>query len=457
MGKNVTGTLKTVSQTIMKCLITTLAVVSLVSFGCNKPVAMDTTSWSQPIIISHSRDSLGSTFSVYKWNDSLLALNGDTKTLSSYFLNEDGKSWNEELSNHSGSWAILNTDAHSNTVVICQSTMQGDKLDVDFLLGSIHQDGSFSTLSDKAWSGDKTVFFGKTSAGITLSSSAKPMHPVFSRGVLDGPDFYIPYSIAGEAHHGNVIVSRETPYAQGVFFSLDSGLTWQREQLGNLEGHFATISKTKQHYYYFLANRNEKILYFSRKAIRNVWTKFEAVNHSLAGYEYEAFSESDKIHLCWLDQRHEKNRLNPVYPNRENYEVAYCHRKDSEADWSKDVILSEGLLYAYSPSMSVEGDKIVVAWAGVKNDKDGRNEYDPSDIYYVTSKDGGKTWTKPMQVTDGFKSGVTSGRPQVELYHNVIHLFYIQGKLNYKEVSSGMAKLNQPPWPIYYTQRPFPD
>jgi hypothetical protein len=121
------------------------------------------------------------------------------------------------------------------------------------------------------------------------------------------------------------------------------------------------------------------------------------------------------------------------------------------------VILSEGLLYAYSPSISVEGDKVVVVWAGVKNDKDGRNEYDPSDIFYATSKDGGKNWTRPMQVTDGFKAGITSGRPQVALHNGVIHLFYIQGKLNYREVSSGMAKLNQPPWPICYQQRPFPD
>ena len=98
-----------------------------------------------------------------------------------------------------------------------------------------------------------------------------------------------------------------------------------------------------------------------------------------------------------------------------------------------------------------------MVWAGVKNDKDGRNEYDPSDIFYATSKDGGKSWTRPMQVTDGFKAGITSGRPQVALHNGVIHLFYIQGKLNYKEVSSGMAKLNQPPWPVYYQQRPFPN
>ena len=163
------------------------------------------------------------------------------------------------------------------------------------------------------------------------------------------------------------------------------------------------------------------------------------------------------MHLCWLDRRNEKERLNPAYPNRQNYEVAYCYRKDSDSSWSKDIILSEGLLYAYAPSISVDGHNVVVAWAGVQHDKDGRNEFDPSDIYYATSKDGGKTWTKPMQVTNGFKSGLTSGRPQVALHEDVIHLFYVQGKLNYKKVSPGMVKLNQPPWPIYYRQRPFPN
>jgi hypothetical protein len=105
----------------------------------------------------------------------------------------------------------------------------------------------------------------------------------------------------------------------------------------------------------------------------------------------------------------------------------------------------------------VEGNNVVVAWAGAKADKEGRNEWNATDVYYVVSKDGGNSWTKPIQVTDGFKSGITSGRPQVALHKDVIHLFYIQGKTTYKEVSAGMVKLNQPPWPIYYQQRPFPE
>jgi Neuraminidase (sialidase) len=170
-----------------------------------------------------------------------------------------------------------------------------------------------------------------------------------------------------------------------------------------------------------------------------------------------AVGDGDTIHICWLDRRHEKKRFNAFNPLRKNYEVVYTHRKDSDVQWSKDVILSKGLLYAYEPVMSAEGEKIVVAWSGVQHDKDGHDSNWPNDIYYITSKDGGNTWAKPMKVTDGFKDGLTAGKAQVALLNGVIHLFYIQGKINYKEVSSGMAKLNQPPWPIYYTQRPFPD
>jgi hypothetical protein len=107
--------------------------------------------------------------------------------------------------------------------------------------------------------------------------------------------------------------------------------------------------------------------------------------------------------------------------------------------------------------MSVEGDKIAVAWAGVKTSADWHAPYSPNDIYYVTSSDKGKTWTKPLRVTDNIREGITAGDPQVMLLNGTIHLFYIQGKLNLRQESPGLTKLNQPSWPVYYQQRPFPD
>ena len=122
------------------------------------------------------------------------------------------------------------------------------------------------------------------------------------------------------------------------------------------------------------------------------------------------------------------------------------------------MLLSKGLLYAYAPTISAEGDKVVVAWAGIQTTDKQHTDMGPNDIYYVTSKNGGKTWTDPMKVTDGAKDGFTSGMPQVALLNGTIHLLYTQGQLEKpNQLSPGLTRLNQPPWPIYYTQRPFPE
>jgi hypothetical protein len=171
---------------------------------------------------------------------------------------------------------------------------------------------------------------------------------------------------------------------------------------------------------------------------------------------YAAVADGDTAHICWMDRRHNKWRFDLSGPAIENDDIGYCHRKDSDANWSNDVILSKGVLYCYAPTMSVEGDNVVVAWVGIQNAGKYHTDYDPNDIYFVTSKDGGNTWTRPLKVTDSAKDGMTTGHPQVMLLNGVIHLFYIQGKMNLQQVG-GLTKLNQPPWPVYYTQRPFPN
>jgi hypothetical protein len=157
-----------------------------------------------------------------------------------------------------------------------------------------------------------------------------------------------------------------------------------------------------------------------------------------------------------MDRRHNEWRFNVDAPNIENDDIVYCHRNDSDDNWSEDVILSKGLLYSYFPSMSVEGSRVVIAWAGIQIAGKSHTFNDPNDIYYATSKDSGNTWTKPLKVTDRTKDGITSGMPQVMLLNGVIHLFYTQGKMNLQQISPGLTKLNQKPSPIYYTQRPFP-
>lgn len=425
----------------------------LLTFGCGKPVAVDSGNWSAPQPVSQSRDSLDTSFSLHKWNNSLLALNDNSGTVITYSLPEDGKSWKEQKTSSPDSWLPLDCDPKENRFLVARGKMSDSNMDVSFITGSISQDGGFRVSAEKTLAFSVATFFGGQSSGVKFGGGTA----VFARVAFSGANIYIPYGLFGENASGRF---DDGPFANGVFYSLDTGQAWQRKQISNFNSPEWSLCVTKNYAYYFLAKPRQKAICYSRSPLGNdVWTSPEVITETFGTSGFIrcciSASEEDTAHLCWLDCRHEKKRLNPVYPNRENYEVAYCRRKDSDASWSKDVILSEGVLYAYSPSLSVEGDNIVIAWAGVQSDKDGRNEFDPSDIYYVTSKDSGKTWTKPMKVTDGFKDGITSGRPQVALHKGVIHLFYIQGKLNFKKVASGTVKLNQPPWPIFYQQRPF--
>jgi hypothetical protein len=296
----------------------------------------------------------------------------------------------------------------------------------------------------------------------------RPAQIGFLGGVIEGTGIRVPYSITAtpvekighQTRIGNLSIS-----ANGVFTSTDSGRTWQIEPISVHYAESPVMCRTRGFYYFFakagLGGIEPYELWYSRCAAdTSSWSPPETINKSVArklSESLHAVAEGDTVHLCWLDARNEKTRLSLSRPRAGNYEVAYSRRKDSESSWSKDVILSKGLRWAYSPSMSIEGNNVVVAWAGAKADKEGRNEWSASDIFYVVSKDSGNAWTKPIQVTDGFKLGITSGRPQVALHKGVIHLFYVQGKTTYKEASAGMVKLNQPPWPIYYQQRPFPD
>jgi len=445
----------------MKQLRFIFGTVVVLAVGCNKQVATDDADWSKTQEIGKSADSLSTSFTPYKWNGALLALGGEAGTFAMRFLTEDGAGWRTVPIADPG-WVPLDSDPKVNRLVVTRGTIQGDKIELTFIIASLTQDGSFSKKSSRPLILDKSDIFGASTGNVHLSLADRPVTVLFAGGAMGPTQIHIPYCIRGRTMTGNTISSSAGRYNNDVFYTTDAGQSWKVDRISDSYSILPTVCQTVNYYYFVAGKPLENELWYSRKSVEGGgWSSPDSINQTFPSakgdFTYRAVADGDTMHLCWLDRRNEKERLNPAYPNRQNYEVAYCYRKDSDSSWSKDIILSEGLLYAYAPSISVDGHNVVVAWAGVQHDKDGRNEFDPSDIYYATSKDGGKTWTKPMQVTNGFKSGLTSGRPQVALHEDVIHLFYVQGKLNYKKVSPGMVKLNQPPWPIYYRQRPFPN
>ncbi len=432
----------------------------LLVLGCRDgiPIVIDTANWSQPATVSHSRDSLATDFNLQKWNNTLVAFNEDGRGFTTYMFREKDMCW-EPIGATQPNMLPLDCSPCENRFVVSRATATQHELQLRFILGTIAEAGVLSRDVGASLS-ETTKSLFKPGNDLIFANATRPLELRFNRSVIRGSNVYVPYSIEAQP----VIAKGQRPgksrYANGIFYSANSGVTWTIIKISDSFSILPAACATEAHNYYFAADYDHKELWCSRADTSSLsWSAPEALSEKLAiaGYRhvYEAAATGDIVHVCWLDSRHERTRANPVYPDRGNYQVAYRHRKDADQSWSKDVILSPGVLYAYSPSIAAEGDNIVAAWAGA-NDRDGHDEFWPNDIYVVTSRNGGNTWTKPMKVTNGFKDGITSGRPQVALHKGVIHLFYIQGKIKYKEVSAGMALLNQPPWPIYYTQRPFP-
>jgi hypothetical protein len=475
------------SNKTMKPLILLLAFLVdtvFIATGCGKQADQLAKGWSAPINIAVSKDSLVGGMILNKWYNTIIAWQGlnpqiarlDDMSAKCFLMdsNSDNSfSWTEvQLTGvpHRYIWPYLAIDQASDKVFFEQGYMENDQLIMNILVGRMNGRVTVRDVNEWKWVTDKKILFGENNLNIRLNEPGKRAWPQLGLGVINGLNLYIPYCLNGSTltYFPNGATSLESgPYNNGVFHSADSGVTWHIEQASEIEAWYPSLCKTRAYYYYFAASPAPKRgqgfeLWFSRKPddgrswdAPKVVTKYFC-DH--AHYQtFSAFTDDNTVHVCWVDRRHEKRRFSLVYPQRENYEVAYCQRSDSGTEWSKDIILSKGFLYSYAPSMSVEGNEIVVAWAGVETADDGHGDNSPNDIYYVTSKDNGKTWAKPLKVTDSAKDGITSGKPQVSLLNGVIHLFYIQGKTESRHSSPGLTKLNQPPWPIYYTQRPFPD
>jgi hypothetical protein len=161
-----------------------------------------------------------------------------------------------------------------------------------------------------------------------------------------------------------------------------------------------------------------------------------------------------KIHVVWLDSRHERgHNFRAIFFGgqalEQNLELYYRSRDDSESNWSKELLLSRGIDFVFAPEIAVDGENVVVMWAGYQGDKGKTgDEYHPSDIYFTTSRTGGKSWAPVARVTNNAKLGLASCRPHVAMYNGMIYLLYVEGRPDVNNVGVGL--------PVLIQFRPFP-
>lgn len=440
-------------------------VVSLV--GCSKSAAQLDPKWTPPVAVSSSEDGLSGWACLYRCQDTIIGTRSSPAFL---LLNRDQKSWSQLPSlSDPGSyiWGYATADPQSMRILVARGYADSEQqLVMKVLMGKVTEHVGFRDVIEKEWIKDKVTLLGETSPNVRLNFEGKGRQDIgLGPGILNGPDAYIPFCldaaevIQRDTNHFTIDETKG-PFADGVFHSSDSGKTWQMEKISNLPLGAPGMCRTIGCIYYF-ANDLYPSLWFSRRpAMGGDWEQPHTITKTFAAVygRFAVAGEGDTEHVCWMDRRHDKWRFNIDGPSIENDDIYYCHRKDSDSDWSREIRLSKGVVYCYAPTISAEGDNVVVAWAGSQTDDRQHTYMEPNDIYYVTSKDGGKTWTDPMKATDGAKDGLTAGMPQVALLNGTIHLLYTQGKLRKpQELSPGLTRFSKQSWPIYYTERPFPN
>lgn len=446
-----------------------LLVALITICGCSRTSSLDH-NWASPVQITTSIDNLAGGVSLYKYFDGIVAIQSLQNTSENCFLLEHGA--NGYFLSSKISCSGLPTgytfpptaDSTGHELLFFNAYTENENLALSALFTRII-DNSLSEQRENKWVVDKSQLFDNMGPDLMLDYH-KEREPLggLGIGILCDQNVLLPMSITSElvTHEGQNTIIKDGKSSTGVFHSTDGGASWQFERIADFEALGPLVCKSDGCYYFFGARIKDGYQFWcSRKSVSNaLWDTPGVIAKSYATVygDYAAAADKDVVHVCWMDRRHDKYRFNVGGPFIENDDIFYCHRRDSDNDWSKGVCLSSGLLYSYSPSMSIEGSNIVVAWAGIKSAGRDHVENDPNDIYYVISKDGGNTWTQPLMVTDGAKDGIVSGKPKVMLLNGIINLFYIQGEHeNSTQPGSGLTRLNGQSWPIYYTQRHFPN
>jgi len=444
------------------------------------PIALDR-GWSPPVLVTSTENGFHGGGDLYKWHDTLILINQQQHWLPHSSICSDSTcSVTIRNNDSSNSWTKLTPiqapgyyafhcpafDQADDRIMFGGGFIEDNELHISAMFIRMTADNRIRIETERKWARTQESLFGKTGTNVTINepikraSQSKRKYPYLGGGVIGGSEMYVPFLLDATTFIPPNTYSRG-PFYSGVFHSTDFGVTWQMEQVSASDAFDPSVFATKANCYYFanggVGTKRERALWFSRKPIGDgSWDTPKPLTKTTPNgvdEHYSAMTEDDTIHVCWLDNRHEiKYWFGLARSGRGNYEVGYRRRKDSDVSWRNDVILSKGVMFAFSPCISVERDKVAVAWAGALTAHAWPFEGDPSDIYYATSKDGGKTWSKPLKVTDQAKDGITSGSAKVAVQNGAIHLFYAQGKFD-----RNTQVWNQGSWPVYYQQRPFPN
>ena len=174
--------------------------------------------------------------------------------------------------------------------------------------------------------------------------------------------------------------------------SPNAGLTWQPETA-------LTSTTTAQDRHAAIAAVGDKVFvawsrfYQGREAIY-VRASFDSgvtwkPEVQVSDYEVPSFlefsaigSNGTHVHMVWNSQG-----------------IQYSRSSDSGATWTTSTPLTNTTRQYIAPRISVVGSQIRVVTAAISAEGDPRHVRVASDVYYMSSSDGGQSWMKPASLT----------------------------------------------------------
>ena len=254
--------------------------------------------------------------------------------------------------------------------------------------------------------GDGSVnYFRSTDEGKTWSS------PVYiGSGTLyldnplfaDGTNLYIIY-----VRNARTLTDFAGPRAVGDIFiraSHDNGQTFDPEQqLTSAQGAFRiSISASgSQVHVAWMDYRSNATWHIYYRRSTDGGRSFEAERilangtNSVGAERPEISAAGTTVHLAWMDARNNKPacKIGSGAPIPVCTDVYYKRSLDGGATWSEDLMISRGTIYGGRPSLASSGLNAAVAY------DDGYDDLGNVKQFLTQSKDNGKTWTAPVQLS----------------------------------------------------------